>query len=448
METHELYGALVESSEDGIVAKDLAGNVILWNPAAERLFGYSAGEMIGHSIRRLLPDDRQHEEDAILARIRAGQKVEQFFTKRLHKSGRLIDVSVAISPIHDSNQQIAGASKNVRDATDIVDAQRQLEKSARRFRMLADNISQFAWIARPDGHVYWYNKRWYDYTGATPEDMDGWGWQAIHHPDHLERVTTRLRQCFESGEEWEDIFPLRGADGSYRWFLSRAMPIRDEAGNITDWFGTNTDITEQREQAEQIRLLLGEVNHRSKNMLATVQAIARRTASADAAFIEQFEKRIAGLSVNQDILVRREWREVPLDELVTLQLRFLGKTENQLEVKGPELHLKPRAAETIGMALHELATNSIKYGALSVEDGRVGIGWAVDPEGGFTMWWEESGGPPVSPPDRTGFGTILIRDIPRSLGADVTLDYAPGGVKWTLACDITLLEAVHDQPVV
>src|SRR5690606_11207306 len=137
--------------------------------------------------------------------------------------------------------------------------------------------------------------------------------------------------------------------------------------------------------AEQIRLLLGEVNHRSKNMLATVQAIARRTAAGDATFIEQFERRIAGLSVNQDILVRREWSEVPLDELVTLQMRFLGKTENQLKVQGPELHLKPRAAETIGMTLHELATNSLKYGALSVEDGQVEIEWAIDSDGGFTM---------------------------------------------------------------
>lgn len=448
METDEFYSALVESSDDGIVAKDLSSNVILWNSAAERLFGYTAEEMIGESIRRILPDDRQHEEDAILERIRAGQKVEQFFTRRLHKSGRLIDVSVSISPILDATGQIAGASKTVRDATEIVEAQRRLESSERRFRMLADNISQFAWIARRDGRIVWYNERWYDYTGTSPEEMEGWGWQAVHHPDHVERVAARLRRCFETGEEWEDIFPLRGADGKYRWFLSRAMPIRDEAGNITDWFGTNTDITEQREQAEQIRLLLGEVNHRSKNMLATVQAIARRTAAGDATFIEQFERRIAGLSVNQDILVRREWSEVPLDELVTLQMRFLGKTENQLKVQGPELHLKPRAAETIGMTLHELATNSLKYGALSVEDGQVEIEWAIDSDGGFTMRWEESGGPPVSPPGKTGFGTILIRDIPRGLGADVTLDYQPGGVKWTLACDIALLEVTPDQPVV
>src|SRR5690606_5853104 len=116
----------------------------------------------------------------------------------------------------------------------------------------------------------------------------------------------------------------------YRWFLSRAMPIRDDEGNITEWFGTNTDITEQRAQAEQIRLLLGEVNHRSKNMLTTIQAIARRTAGADTSFIEQFEKRIAALAVNQDILVRREWGEVPLDELIRLQMRFLGNTEKQL----------------------------------------------------------------------------------------------------------------------
>jgi PAS domain S-box-containing protein len=100
-----------------------------------------------------------------------------------------------------------------------------LRESEARFRELADSISQFAWTADQAGWIYWYNKRWHDYTGTTLKEMEGWGWQKVHHPDHVDRVVQRIRQSFETGTPWEDTFPLRGRDGSYRWFLSRALPI-------------------------------------------------------------------------------------------------------------------------------------------------------------------------------------------------------------------------------
>jgi PAS domain S-box-containing protein len=128
-----------------------------------------------------------------------------------------------------------------------------LRESEERFRELADNISQFAWTADAKGWRYWYNKRWYDYTGTTLEDMQGWGWQKVHHPEHVNRVVQRLRQSFETGTPWEDTFPLRSKDGNYRWFLSRALPIRNEAGEVIRWFGTNTDVTQQIEAENALR---------------------------------------------------------------------------------------------------------------------------------------------------------------------------------------------------
>src|SRR5690606_29452869 len=112
------------------------------------------------------------------------------------------------------------------------------------FRALADNMAQLAWMAAPDGKVYWFNKRWFEYTGRAADDRDAEGTSV--HPEHLQRVTARYWEMIAAGEPWEDTFPLRAADGSYRWFLSRAVPIRDEAGNIVRWFGTSTDITDQR----------------------------------------------------------------------------------------------------------------------------------------------------------------------------------------------------------
>ena len=434
MKPQDHYTALVESTDDAIIAKNLAGTVVSWNPAAERLFGYRAEEMIGSSIRRLIPDDRQDEEDKILAKIAAGERVGQFITQRLHKHGHTLRLFVTVSPVKDGEGKIVGASKIARDASELLEAQRQMQESQERFRLLADNISQFAWIARPDGHIFWYNRRWFDYTGTTLEEMEGWGWTKVHHPQHVDRVVSRIQHSWDTGEEWEDTFPLRGADGSYRWFLSRAVPIRDSEGRITQWFGTNTDITEQREQAEKVNLLLREISHRSKNLLATVQVLARRTAEGDPGFVDRFEQRIAGLAANQDLLLKGNWDRVDLAGLVPKQLRFLGELNSQVEISGPDCALAPRAAEAIGMALHELATNSLKYGALSADGGRVAIAWETRPDkAGLKIDWREEGGPAVSPPARTGFGTTLIRDVPiRMLQAQVNLDYRPEGVCWSL----------------
>ncbi|NEQ20966.1 MAG: PAS domain S-box protein, partial [Microcoleus sp. SIO2G3] len=125
--------------------------------------------------------------------------------------------------------------------------ERELQESEMRFRTLADNISQFAWMADENGWIFWYNQRWFDYTGTTLEEMEGWGWQKVHHPNHVDRVVEKISRCFETGETWEDTFPLRGKDGQYRWFLSRAIPVRDEQGKVLRWFGTNTDITERKQ---------------------------------------------------------------------------------------------------------------------------------------------------------------------------------------------------------
>lgn len=438
IEIRDFYAALVESNDDAIVAKDIEGTVVAWNPAAERLFGYASREMVGESIRRLLPADRQEEEDRILDRIRRGERVEPFFTRRRRKDGSEIDVLVSVSPVRDGNGTIVGASKIARDAGPMLENQRRLRESEERFRLLAENMNQLAWIAHADGEIFWYNQRWYDFTGTTFDDMRGWGWRKVQHPDHVDRVEQRWRESLVGGADWEDTFPLRRGDGAYRWFLSRATPIRDETGEIVSWFGTNTDITEQREQADQIRLLLMEVNHRSKNMLSTVQALARRSIGSNdsSGFIARFEDRLRSLAVNQDILVRRAWREVPIRELIGAQLAFLPEKQDAVSIEGPDCALVPRAAEVIGMALHELATNSLKYGALSVPQGHIAIRWErSEADGAFAIKWTEHDGPRVAEPEQSGFGTRLIRDVPRhNLAAQVALEFPPEGVRWSLTC--------------
>ncbi len=145
-------------------------------------------------------------------------------------------------------------------------AETALRQSEERFHTLADNMSQFAWMTDENGWIFWYNRRWFEYTGTTLAQMQGWGWQSVHHPEHVDRVVGLFRHHIDIGEYWEDTFPLRGRNGTYRWFLSRAVPIRDESGRITRWFGTNTDITE----LQQAEAVLAERNQELNSFVHTV----------------------------------------------------------------------------------------------------------------------------------------------------------------------------------
>jgi PAS domain S-box-containing protein len=168
-------------------------------------------------------------------------------------SGKFLFFQSIKAPLLDEFGVPSGIVVVARDVTKQKQAEEALRRSEEEFRTLADNISQLAWMTDESGSIFWYNQRWYDYTGTTLETMRGWGWRDVHHPQHVDRVVAYIRHCFETGKTWEDTFPLRGKDGTYRWFLSHALPIRDEKGRIIRWFGTNTDITQRLKTEQELR---------------------------------------------------------------------------------------------------------------------------------------------------------------------------------------------------
>ena len=305
-EVEQWLAAIIESSNDAIISKNLESIVTSWNKGAERLFGYRAEEMIGAPITVLFPEDRQDEEERILERIRRGERVEHFESTRQRKDGSLVEVSLTISPVKDSRGRIIGASKIARDIT-------------------------------------------------------------------------------------------------------------------------------KHKQAERLqRLLVHELNHRVKNILATVQAIARQTFSSgqwDNTARETFEARLLALSKAHDLLTRENWGGADLSQVVAEALAPYHR--DRFEIGGPDVRVIPRMALALTLALHELATNAAKYGALSVPTGRIAVLWQVRPGDPphLIFRWQERGGPLVSPPTQKGFGSRLIeRSLALELAGEVNITYDPAGV--------------------
>lgn len=253
-ETQSRLAAIVESSDDAIVSKDLNGIITSWNKAAERMFGYTANEVIGQSITLIIPTDRKDEETHILDRIGRGERIDHFETVRQRKDGTLLDVSVTISPVRDLSGHVIGASKVARDITAQKRTEQALRESQQLYQAATDASPVMIWLAGTDKLCYYFNKGWLDFVGRTLEQEAGNGWAENVHPDDLDRCLKTYASNFDARKPFEMEYRMRHRSGQYRWIFDRGVPRYTPEGRFEGYVGGCLDIHDRKEAAEKIRI--------------------------------------------------------------------------------------------------------------------------------------------------------------------------------------------------
>jgi PAS domain S-box-containing protein len=241
------YGAIINSTGDAIIRNSLDGIITGWSRGAETIFGYARAEMLGHSINRLLPEDRLAEEANIFNQVAQGDEIKPFDTVWLRKDGKRIHISLAISPIADDLRNITGVSTIARDISERIRIEEALVARERELSRLAEAMPHIVWVARPDGWYTYFNQRWVDYTGMSLEESCGHGWSKPYHPDDRRFARDAWQNAVNRGGTYLVECRLRRADGAYRWWLARGVPSFDETGNVSTWYGTYTDIQQVKE---------------------------------------------------------------------------------------------------------------------------------------------------------------------------------------------------------
>jgi PAS domain S-box-containing protein len=267
---------LADFIENASVAMHWVGpdGMILWANRTElEMLGYAREEYVGNHISEFHADGPVIED--ILWRLSNHETLHNYEARLRCKDGSIRQVLISSNVLWEDNKFIHTRCFT-QDITERKRVEEALRESEERFHRMADNIAPLAWMADAAGRIFWYNKRWFDYTGTTLEEARGWGWKKVIHSDHVKRVVARVQQSLDTGELWEDTFLLRGKDGAYRWFLSRAFPIRSSDGKISRWFGTNMDIQELRETQEALKKTQEQLREHAADLERTV---AERTAS-------------------------------------------------------------------------------------------------------------------------------------------------------------------------
>src|SRR4029077_9761368 len=255
------HAAIVDSSDDAIVSKNLNGIIVSWNAAAQRLFGYSVAEAIGRPITILVPYELRDEDDFFYRRLAAGEHVQRYETARAVKDGRRVAVALTISPVRDSTGNLVGFSEIARDITDRKRAEHVLRESEERFRLVANSAPVLIWMSGTDKLYNFFNQGWLNFTGRSMAEELGEGWASGVHPDDLQNCLKIYSASFDARVDFEMEYRLRRFDGEYRWIVDFGVPRFEADGNFCGFIGSCVDISERKSSAQSLQALSGRLIH-------------------------------------------------------------------------------------------------------------------------------------------------------------------------------------------
>lgn len=332
------------------------------------------------------------------------------------------------------------------NAADLIKARR----SEAWLLALVEGMPQMIWRSIEQGSWTWCSPQWTDYTGQTIAESCEAGWLAPLHPDDR-TVAIEAWIAAPALGEFRAELRIRRRDGNYRWFQTRGEPLCDETGAIAEWIGTSTDVHDLRQLQSQQKVLVAELQHRTRNLIAVVHSISVQTLQRAATlddFRDRFEDRLAALSRVQGLLSTSERRPITIRRLIEMELNALAEDQIQerVETSGPDTIVRNSTAQTLALAVHELSTNALKYGALASPNGKLTIRWheqVRDSEPWLHLDWREVGLRQRAAASSTrGYGRVLIEQaLPRQLGAETSLDLGPAHMTCTI--DLPLRHSQH-----
>lgn len=311
------------------------------------------------------------------------------------------------------------------------------------FRAMADFMPHLVWFTDQHGGTIWYNRRWYEFTGSTADEVEGWGWTKAVHPDHAARVVEGFRRAWQAGADWEDTYPLRRYDGEYHWFLSRAAPLRNSAGKLVRWFGTNTDIDDRMEAERVQKLLTQEVSHRVKNNLALVASLlnmqAREVEGEARNAIREAALRVSTVGQLHDLFWRNSTaRTLDLALMVGELCRGLQETwpVHRLTCKAEPIKVHVGKAIPIALVMNELVTNAFKHGYDADEAGEVHVDLTRTQSGDIHLEVRDFGrGLPETfdlSDAQSSLGMKVITTLARQLKGDLRVEKTSPGAGFVL----------------
>ncbi|MBU6372424.1 MAG: PAS domain S-box protein [Alphaproteobacteria bacterium] len=422
---------------------DREGRYVYASPGYERHFA-SLAPGAARTIRNAFPADLAEEYLRNNAEVLASGERREAIENGLRPDGVQGKFFVVKFPVRatDGDTLVGGIAL---DVTEMLAAERSALDSELRFGAIFDNAAVGIAQVSTDGVLVRVNRRLAEIVGHPAEDLLGRTFTDITHPDDIAAnlaVSQQVRDGLIDEFAMEKRYIRK--DGSIVWATLNVRCVREASGAIAYFVSVIEDISARKQAQDRIELLIAEVNHRAKNMLAVVQAIARQTArGADpATFVDRFSRRVQSLAAAQDLFIASGWGPVSMRTVIASQLAPFGEIDGaRIALSGPDVDIKTAPAQSIAMAVHELAATASANGALSTPDGCVAIAWEIGADGRLTLSWRERGGPPPArtdappaPRESAGYGTKVILDMVRlSLRADVSAGYEPDGFAWTLS---------------